>query len=397
MQAHPGSGETGTGRGPARSLLSAKVGLVLASALVSLVIIEVGFRLAAGLPVFKLANWRTEQVVMNTLGERALVDPVLGWTLKPWNQSDDYSTIDHGIRRSFDETAVRTGAILAVGDSYTEGWEVDDDESWPAYLEKFTGVPVVNAGVGGYGTDQIVLRAEQMLAVVKPKILLVGFLEYDIFRAGHSVFGAPKPYFTLANGELRYHPPGRIELRRPGGPLSSLAETLRDPLGYSAAADYVLARLHPSYWYSTSSRAQDRKVDIDAAAVTCALLRRLKTATDRDDVKLMLFMQYYAPVVLASDKPSYDAQRVVDCSQAMGIRVVDQFASLRTIAAADPVALRDYYMSNGTLYSHMSAIGNEHAANLLAPALRDWLPLVTGSSQTAATPPSADEAPNATE
>jgi hypothetical protein len=42
-----------------------------------------------------------------------------------------------------------------------------------------------------------------------------------------------------------------------------------------------------------------------------------------------------------------------------------------------------YYMRNG-LFGHMTAKGNEHAANLLAPALRDWLP--AGDSPQAALP-----------
>ena len=108
----------------------ANVALLIVSILFSLVLIEIGFRAAAGLPVFKIANWRTDHVMMNSLGElKAIADPVLGWTLKPKSfHEDGYTTIDHGIRSNFRETTVRTGGVLAVGDSFTEGWEVEDDE-----------------------------------------------------------------------------------------------------------------------------------------------------------------------------------------------------------------------------------------------------------------------------
>jgi hypothetical protein len=326
---------------------------------------------------------------MNSLGElKAIADPVLGWTLKPKSfHEDGYTTIDHGIRSNFRETTVRTGGVLAVGDSFTEGWEVEDDESWPAYLEKLTGVPIVNAGIGGYGADQTILRAEQMLPIVKPKILIIGFHEIAITRAGFSVYEAPKPYFTLEGKELRYHPPEPLEPRGSEGVLTSLAYQVRDALGYSAAADYVFARLNRSYWYSDGPQRSYHEVDNDEAEVTCALLRRLKARTDRDGTYMMLFTQYYATVIIGKDKMTHNAQRVMACARAAGIRVVDHFPSLRAIKVARPNSMSEYYyIHKKDLYGHMTAKGNEHAANLLASALRDWLPAVTGSLRDKVTP-----------
>lgn len=382
-----GSEESGARPAAQRSLLWANLALLAVSLLSSLVLIEVGYRAAAGLPIFKATNWRTDQISMNRLGDRAVLDPVLGWTVKPWTDIDSFETIDYGIRRNFDETTVRTGAVLAVGDSFTEGWEVEDHESWPAVLEQMTGVPVVNAGIGGYGADQIILRAEQLLPIAKPKVLIVGLLESDIYRAGHSVFGAPKPYFTLENGELRYHPPEPLEPRQQGTLVSSLAYKLRDGLGYFAAADFLLARFNPNYWYSTGSQVHYRRANVDEAEVTCALLRRLKAQTDKDGIQTVLFMQYYAPIILESDQPTRNAQYVLTCAQQAGLRVVDQFALLRRIAAADPQAMKEYYMVSGETYGHMSAKGNRHAANLLSVALADWLQALSGIRRSVAISP----------
>src|SRR4051794_30260994 len=231
----------------------ANAALLLVSIVVSLGLIEGGYRYAVHVPMFELVDWRATKVVRSEY--QAIADSVLGWTVQPWIDTDDFSTIDYGIRANFNEKTIRTGGILAVGDSFTQGWEVDDDETWPSYLEKLSGVPVVNAGVGGYGTDQIILRAEAMLPIVRPNILIIGFLEADMFRTGHSVFGAPKPYFTLERGELRYHPPDLTEHdAQHAGPLASLALGARQALGYSATADYLLARLAPNYWYSSDHR-----------------------------------------------------------------------------------------------------------------------------------------------
>jgi hypothetical protein len=351
----------------ARARRSGNLALALASLLVALLVLELGFRLATGVPVLELADWRREQVVVNRLGERAIPDPVLGWTLRPHNSDDGHTTIAHGIRRNFEETDVRTGAILAVGDSFTEGWEVEDDESWPAHLENLLATPVVNAGVGGYGTDQIVLRAEQLLPVVQPRVLIVGILEFSIFRAAHSHFGAPKPYFTIEAGELRYHPPPPLEPRRRDF-LAAAGSRLRDVLGYSAIADFLLARLATDFWYGSETQ-QYGKIDVDPVAVTCALLRRLKARADRDGIRMLAFFQHYAPQIIENDAPSANARRVAACATAAGIQVVDQFPSLRAIARQDAKALWAHYVTHGHHYTHMTPKGNQHAARLLAATL----------------------------
>jgi len=355
--------------GSARSLGWLNMLLVLSSVLLGLLCVELAFRAATGTGLFRLANWRTERVIVARLLDRTIVDPVLGWTVRSHYRSHEYNTLDHGIRRNFAETAIRGGSILAVGDSFTEGWEVDDDESWPAYLEKRLGRPVVNAGVGGYGTDQIVLRAEQIVPVVKPEIVIVGFLDFDIVRTAHTHFAAPKPWFSLEGGKLRYHPPAPLAPDRRQGALNAWQRRLRNILGYSLVADHLLARLAPDYWYS-DGLGDYQLAGIDAVAVTCALLQRLKQELDAQHIRMLLFMQYYAWFIYAADTAPPDARRVLACAQAAGIQTVDHFPSLRAIAVSRPNALADYYMTWGELHTHMNALGNQHAAELLANALR---------------------------
>src|SRR5262249_3779787 len=154
--------------------------------------------------------------------------------------------------------------------------------------------PVVNAGTGGYGADQTILRAEQMLPIVKPKILLIGFHEIAITRAGHTVFGAPKPYFTLANEELHYHPAALVQPYEKNSIGWRAAYGIREALGYSAFADYLLSRLNPNFWHGDPDRDLYQRSGEDDVAVTCALLKRLKSRADQDGIHVMLVLQYYA-------------------------------------------------------------------------------------------------------
>ena len=366
--AEPGAngGERKAGR--PRGARLANLALALFSLLATVLAVEIGYRLTAGLALLDFTNWRGDHTVILDSGDLPRPDPVLGWVTRAHHASPAHNTLAHGIRRNFDESEIRTGQILAVGDSFTEGWEVDDDESWPAQLEKLVRKPVVNGGVGGYGTDQIILRAEQLLAIVKPKVLIVGFLEFDILRTGHAQFGSPKPYFTIESGALKYHPPALVTVRREAGFLIRAGYRARHWLGYLASIDYLLRRAAPDFWFG-SERRQYTKAPNDPVRVTCLLLERLKQRTDREGVRLILFLQYYASAIIEEDEPTENARGVAACSKTLGIQTVDQFAPLRQIAAKNPDAIRPYYMTEGKTFTHMSAKGNEHAAKLLAKAL----------------------------
>ena len=345
--------------------------LLLASITITFAIIEVGFRVATGLPVLSGEEWRQQHVVANRLGGHAEPDPALGWVSKPNFASPGHTSLAYGVRRNGTETEIRPGHILAVGDSFTEGWEVEDDDSWPAYLERMVGMPVVNAGVGGYGTDQIILRAEQMLPIVKPRTLIIGILDFDLDRTEHTSFHAPKPWFSVVDGKLEHHPPTALK-PPPDEWWRSVLLAVRGPLGYSAVADFVLARLAPGYWHGTRAYEFAKSERIDGVQVTCLLLERLKPTVQRERIRTLVFAQYFAPTILENEEPPEDMRKVMACARQQGFEVVDQFASLKAQTRQDPEALRRYYWVNTdrVFYRHMNGEGNEHAAKLLKKALR---------------------------
>jgi hypothetical protein len=345
--------------------------LAVASVALTLLAIEFGFRAYTGEPVLSFKNFRAERIVVNRLGDRAIPEPELGWVLKPHYASPGFNTIAEGVRRNFDETEIRQGAVLAVGDSFTEGWdEVNDAGTWPAHLEKLVGVPVVNAAVGGYASDQIILRTERILPLVKPKTLIVGLNEIDIFRTGHAPFGAPKPYFTLKDGALEFHPPEPLETRDESGFVAQAGYAMRDVLGYSAVADFVLSKLSFDFWYGNSKQIYKRVHNYEVP-VTCALLERLKKQTDTMGIRTILFMQYYGLLILEEDDIPDSTRIVEDCARKAGYEVIDQYATLRAIALANEDEFRTYYgfYENGE-FGHMSSKGNAHAAQMLADQLK---------------------------
>ncbi len=356
------------GRAPARILI--RVGLVIVSSLMAIAAVEGAYRAWRGLPIFSGANWRTQRIQALQVESPALLDSRLGWTMRPWVGGPGFNTLDLGIRSNgLDEPGVRVGGVLAVGDSFTAGSDVVDSETWPAHLERILGTPVVNAGVGGYGTDQIIMRAEQLLPLVRPHTLVVGFLDDDIARAEYSVYGQPKPYYGLDNGVLTEHRPGDLQ----GGGLRSAWDRARRSsvraLGHSAAADAVLAKLAPQLWFLSPEGYIH--AEVDGPAVTCALLDRLGRQTRSSDVHALVFMQYGGLVYTRTETPPPPADRVLACVKRAGFDVVDQFEPLKAVYRRDRSAFSAYYapVKNG-LYGHMSSLGNLNAAELLATAIR---------------------------
>ena len=338
------------------------------SILFTLLIAEIGFRVVMEVAVFDATDWRADGARFNRIGDRAITDPLLGWTLKPHYNRERFTTLDHGFRRNFGETEVRTGGILAVGDSFTEGYdEVDDAGTWPAHLEKIIGVPVVNAAVAGYATDQIILRAEQTLPIVKPKTLIVGFTEVDIYRAMLSKAGAPKPYFTMENGEVVYHAPGPLESGEKEGLIGM---GVRAVLGYSALSHHLFSRLAPQFWYPAEASLYE-EVENQPIDITCKLLARLKQQTDDKQVRFLVFLQYGGELVLEEPVILNDMKQITECAQKAGIQVIDQFAPLKAVTHGNPDLVALYYSLYGEEFGHMTSKGNEHAAQLIASVLKE--------------------------
>ncbi|NBX93928.1 MAG: hypothetical protein EBQ85_11920 [Proteobacteria bacterium] len=50
-----------------------------------------------------------------------------------------------------------------MGDSFTFGAEVNDNETWPSHLQNFSKTTVLNGGVVGFGLDQTYLLFEELI------------------------------------------------------------------------------------------------------------------------------------------------------------------------------------------------------------------------------------------
>lgn len=362
----------------------------LLSLTISLIACEAGLRLWGGVPLFEFPDFRLRQVIRDTLTGALEYDAILGWRLKSHLSYPHFHTINYGIRRNGpNDDHVRTGGVLVAGASFTAGSEVEDEETWPAQLESLIQQPVVNGGEGGFGADQIVLRAEELLPIVRPTVLVVDLVSDNITTSGYSYSGYPKPYFTIVNDQLVLHNSPVPHYR----PLASPKfDFLKDVLAYSYVVDRIMATYFRDYWYS-STGAKFERIANDDVEVTCRLLQRLKKKAKEQNIRTVISMQYGGNYVGDTKARTAPVVLVEECARSFGFQVVDEFDYLRNLLTSDPAAFaRHYVMGANGLYGHKSVFGNRQIAAMISQALAEPAPeeIIEASIEP---PKSADKAP----
>ena len=154
----------------------------------------------------------------------------LGWTIKPNGQSPLYHANSHGFRGDRDYALQPDASVLriaAFGDSYTHGDDVSNTDTWESQLERMHArLEVLNFGVGGYGTDQALLRYEREGDSFHPRVVLLGFLPENIARLV-SVF---RPFYYSGTGILMSKP--RFAMR--SGEFALLPNPIQTRESYAA-------------------------------------------------------------------------------------------------------------------------------------------------------------------
>ena len=111
--------------------------------------------------------------------------------------------------------------IAVFGCSQTFGSGVEDDETFSARLAvSLRGVEVLNFGVHGYGTDQMLLRWEREGVAYAPDVVVLAFAYYHLDRNITGFRFYAKPHFILEPG-------GALRLGRRAGPRSRHARARR--------------------------------------------------------------------------------------------------------------------------------------------------------------------------
>lgn len=241
-------------------------------------------------------------------------DSHTGWSLRPIASVVDprrgctYTIDDHGFRSNGQAAPLSDSRILAIGDSFTFGCEVNDNDTWPAHLERLAGTPVVNGGVVAFGIDQMILHAERIVPQVKPSMIVLAYIPDDIERCGFSARQGLKPYFDIDRSGLvpRQQPVPNVA-------VASQIGVVRWALGYSCLLSDI-ASFRADWFASLYVGEYYKQAHYDGKAVACHLMARLARLSETSPVLVVRIEQEPStdqPVLSAAQLAGLDTHLVV--------------------------------------------------------------------------------------
>lgn len=344
--------------------------LWLSSTVLSLLGLEVGLRLVKGVGFAEIPDPFAEVSMIGRVYPGSF-DSHLGYVPTPgaFAPNPIWHTSAHirrdGVRSNGADRPTPEGIpLVAVGDSFTYGDEVNDRDTWPAQLERLLGRPVINGGVFGYGLDQAVLRSEVLLEETSANYLIVSLIPDDVTRCEFSYRYSWKPYFDIEAGALvrRNDPVPPPSVAPPGEGL------LRRSLRRSFLADFVLRRLDPNDWLVRGSVRVHKRGE----EVSRHLLDRLADHAKERGHGLLVMLQWLP------GESTRRAEPFIARARERGVEVLLIEKLLRRAIDSGEASQETFFHmrsvpGNPKQVGHMSAEGNRFVAEAIHPLLADKL------------------------
>lgn len=239
--------------------------------------------------------------------------------------------------------------VVALGDSFTFGVDVDAGERWTEHLES-AGREVVNLGVNAWGPAQQLRCLEvEGVAYAPDVVVLLAFLGNDLDDCRCTRKASwPCPWFRLRGGELELVPPELDPLVR---------------LRTSSYVGEVLAGLLDRDPRKTVRAPEWADDAVDTVPLFAALVARMGSVTESSGGRFLCALAY--PSERLQEPPTLREVRARAALEAAGVALVDLHAPFAAMGEAAFVDL------GSGLLGHWSPAGHELAAGEIAAALED--------------------------
>jgi lysophospholipase L1-like esterase len=296
-------------------------------------------------------------------------DPIYGFVLKPnivvpFVFETHLATNSLGLRdREFGPKRSGEFRILSLGDSYALGFGVELEQSYGKVLERelnwrFPAVTfsVINAGVEGYGTRQMLMSFQHLRRQLQPDFVLATFV------AGNDVYEN-----AVFEERLRTH-----------------NHTPLGVLGRNSHAVRLVLRVTFPLWFFWANR------DTDNIAHTIDLLRELESTFRQAGVPYLMLViparHQIAPSVNPAVRILLDLgfeslvlrqnRKIIDHFRYDGVPFIDLWPALVARNREAPVSFPND--------SHLNALGHEVIANEVLASLKGFLPFASTMVDTSA-------------
>lgn len=343
------------------------------------------FALLEGVASLAYFVWWARMHYWQPLPERAhtVYDSELGWVSEKSHVAKDVfgpglnvTTNARGFRNDSEfsvEVPPGMTRVIALGDSFTLGFEVGDADSWPASLEnECPRLEVPNMGQSGYGIDQSYLWYERDGRAIDHQVLVLAFIDDDLSRVrADNMLGYGKPVLALVDGRLVAK---NVPVARAPYLLPVLTQNLMlfEQLRVVELPRALIAHFAPG-------RAKGPVLsEAEAERVDEAIFRALQRETAERGARLLLVHLPH----LAEGRPSELAELPAFGASALrrvsadGIVFADLLDEMSRVPDPERQELFQARTLNNGPGAHYSAKGNRFIAAAIGERLRrlGWLP-----------------------
>ncbi len=309
-------------------------------------------------------------------------DAQLGWKLKPYwsgkhhhyDYDVEYNINPDGFRGT--DARVKEVDISVVGDSFSFGLGVNDDETFVALLNKKYNNKFYNYSVPGYSTDQQLLLINRHRDEISQHLLLIVYLGNDIFdnmrsyplQADHG-----KPFFKLTGDMLSLeNTPVPLQAKPAAVRAESISSIVLgdDPKRNNLSgwlADFEISRriglFHDDVFLSDDSMQARFQ---ESLQLFNRLVIEMKDITDKNAGQLSIVLlpgRSYVeqPGSLSAQFQEYFRKNIMSSlTTRSSIEVLDLAVHLRGLHVNGVNDL--YYPNEG----HLTPLGHQHVADYLA-------------------------------
>ena len=308
-------------------------------------------------------------------------DPELGWV----NVPNTHITDMYGPGRSvtingqgFRSTAYFSAAVppgkvraVCVGDSFTFGFGVDDEQTWCRRLETLDArLETVNMGQGGYGIDQAYLWYKRDGGQIEHNLVLFGFINTDFERMQHDSFlGYGKPVLTVENDELVV---SNVPVPRRPFALPWTTPTYQAAFNQLRSVQWLRRVFFPAPADTPPDSTQTADSEMALRHVSGKIVTDLqRVATERNSLPALVYLPTFADY---RPNPQTDSRRrfAREGAADLGIPFIDLVEDFRTLPENDigRLFIQPGEVDFPAAAGHYSAAGNEYIARQLLKQLQ---------------------------
>ncbi|NDC24618.1 MAG: hypothetical protein EB078_12775, partial [Proteobacteria bacterium] len=252
-----------------------------------------------------------------------------------------------------------------MGDSFTFGAEVNDNETWPSHLQNFSKTTVLNGGVVGFGLDQTYLLFEELITQnnFKPSSVIISLTPLNIERThlkgrfkyltGEFV---PRPFLDIEDFKIKQiHYPDVLVYKQQYMYSYNRLDPVRRVLGYSFAIDSIFKEIAPKWWWNMHDEkktAKEFRTPHKSDEVSQVIIKKISELAKEKGFKLLIVRQDFFQRNFEY-QTDLAQERVVAWCKEQGLLLVDLQPKLKQLFYENTEKYRSFFLP-----SHMTNQGN---------------------------------------